>query len=73
MRRVAGGWTVRCVREWGIANRPAAALGLGEGDRAELERLTRAPSVRAGLVQRAGSILLAADGVANTENAAWVG
>ena len=49
-----------------------AALVLREGDRAELERLTRASAVSAvsavsaGLVQRARIVLLAADGAANT-------
>ena len=36
-----------------MANRPAPALALREGDRAELERLMRSTSVRAGLAQRA--------------------
>lgn len=49
-----------------MANRPAAALALREGDREELARLTRSTSVRAGLAQRARIVLLAADGVANT-------
>src|SRR3954451_15794677 len=75
-----------------MANRPAPALALREGDRAELERLTRAArgggggaagaevgrvcrgsSVRAGLAQRARIVLLAADGVGNTEIAERVG
>jgi transposase/DNA-binding CsgD family transcriptional regulator len=50
-----------------MANRPAAALPLREGDRAELERLTRSSSVRAGVAQRARIVLLAARGVSNTE------
>jgi transposase len=56
-----------------MANRPASALALREGDRAELERLTRASSVRAGLAQRARIVLLAAEGVGNTEIAERVG
>src|SRR3954447_10380382 len=50
-----------------MANRPAPALALREGDRVEWERLARASSVRAGLAQRARIVLLAADGVGNTE------
>jgi transposase len=56
-----------------MANRPAPALVLREGDRSELERLTRSSSVRAGLAQRARIVLLAADGITNTEIAARCG
>jgi len=56
-----------------MANRPAPALGLREGDRAALFRLMRASSVRAGLAQRARIVLLAADGVSNTAIADQVG
>ena len=56
-----------------MANRPAPALGLREGDREELARLTRSSSVRAGLAQRARIVLLAADGVSNTAIAEPVG
>src|SRR4051812_22353288 len=56
-----------------MANRPAPALALREGDRVELERLTRASSVRAGLAQRARIVLLAAAGVPNTEIAERLG
>src|SRR6059036_484987 len=56
-----------------MANRPAPALALREGDRVALERLTRSSSVRAGLAQRARIVLLAADGVSNTEIAERVG
>ncbi len=56
-----------------MANRPAPALALREGDRDELVRLTRASSVRAGLAQRARIVLLAADGVSNTAIADRVG
>ena len=48
-----------------MANRPAPALGLRDGDRERLTRLTRSSTVRAGLAQRARIVLLAADGVAN--------
>jgi transposase len=56
-----------------MANRPAPALALREGDREELSRLTRSSSVRAGLAQRARIVLLAADGVSNTGIAQAVG
>ncbi len=56
-----------------MANRPAVALGLREGDREELSRLTRASSARAGRAQRARIVLLAADGESNTAIAAKVG
>jgi Winged helix-turn helix len=56
-----------------VANRPARALGLREGDREELVRLTRASSVRPGLAQRARIVLLSADGLSNTAIAAMVG
>ena len=56
-----------------MANRPAPALALRDGDREELARLTRVSSVRAGLAQRARIVLLAADGVSNTAIAERVG
>jgi transposase len=56
-----------------MANRPAPALVLREGDRAELERLTRASSGLAGMAQRARIVLLAADGLGNTAIAERVG
>ena len=56
-----------------MANRPAPALGLREGDRDELVRLTRASSGRAGLAQRARIVLLSADGLTNTAIAEQVG
>jgi len=49
-----------------MANRPAPALVLRDGDRVELERLTRSSSVPAGLAQRARIVLLASDGLANS-------
>ena len=48
-----------------MANYAARASILRDGDRAELEQWQRCSSMRAGLVQRAKIILLAADGVAN--------
>src|SRR4051812_7353836 len=45
----------------------AAPLVLGEGDRGRLESLTRSSSAPAGLVKRARIVLLAADGLPNTE------
>jgi transposase len=56
-----------------VANRAASALGLREGDRARLAAVTRSSAVRAGLAQRARIVLLAADGVSNTEIAERVG
>ena len=51
----------------------AQPLQLREGDRSKLEALTRASSVRAGLATRARIVLLAADGVANTDIAERTG
>ena len=45
----------------------ARGLQLREGDRARLESVTRASTAPAGVVQRARIVLLAADGVPNTE------
>lgn len=45
----------------------AEALELRDGDRERLAALTRATSVRSGVAVRARIVLLAADGVANTE------
>ena len=56
-----------------MANRPAPALVLHEGDLEVLTRLTRSSSVRAGLAQRARIVLLAAQGVSNTTIADLVG
>ncbi|GEO96895.1 hypothetical protein KTU01_30180 [Kocuria turfanensis] len=56
-----------------MANHPAAPLLLREGDREKPQRLVRSTSVRAGLAQRARLVLLAADGVSNTEIAENVG
>ena len=51
----------------------AQPLGLRSGDRELLESWTRSSSIRAGLAQRARIVLLAADGVSNTEIAELVG
>jgi hypothetical protein len=51
----------------------AQQLGLRPGDRDLLESWTRSSSIRAGLAQRARIVLLAADGVSNTEIAERVG
>jgi transposase len=51
----------------------AAALELRDGDRGRLEALTRSPSVRAGLATRARIVLLAAEGIANTDIAERTG
>lgn len=56
-----------------MANRPAAPLVLGDDDRPRLVAMTRSPTVRAGLAQRARILLLAADGLSNTEIADKVG
>src|SRR6478736_2241872 len=56
-----------------MANRPAEALPLPADDRERLLAMTRSPSVRAGLAQRARILLLAADGLANTEIADKIG
>ena len=56
-----------------MANRPAPALALRDGDREELSRITRSSSVRAGLAQRARIVLAAADGEANEQIASRVG
>ena len=49
-----------------MANRPAPALTLRDGDREELSRLVRSSTVKAGPAQqRARIVLLAADGEAN--------
>jgi len=51
----------------------AEALLLREGDRARLEGITRASTVSAGVARRARIVLLAADGVPNTEIADRMG
>ena len=44
-----------------------APLGLIDGDRDKLEAILRAPTAPAGLALRARIVLLAADGVSNSE------
>src|SRR3954452_6580963 len=63
-----------CVAEnlW-VANRPAPALVLRDGDVERLTSLSRSTSARAGLVLRARIALLAAEGVGNTEIASRLG
>jgi transposase len=51
----------------------AQPLGLRPGDRELLESWTRSSAIRAGLAQRARIVLMAADGVSNTEIAERVG
>src|SRR5215208_2091606 len=51
----------------------AQPLGLRPGDRELLESWTRSSSGRAGVAQRARIVLLAAEGVSNTEIARRVG
>ena len=56
-----------------MAGRTAKALLLGDEERAELEALTRATSVSAGVAQRARIVLLAADATPNHKIAELVG
>ncbi|GGG67133.1 IS630 family transposase [Kocuria dechangensis] len=56
-----------------MANHPAAPLLLRQGDREKLQSLVRSTAVRAGLAQRARIVLLAAEGISNTEIAEKVG
>ena len=56
-----------------MANRPAPALLLREGDQEVLEGWLRSRSVKAGLAKRARIVLLAAEGVGNREIAQRVG
>lgn len=56
-----------------MANSPAAALALRDGDRDELASWTRSTAIRAGLAMRARIVLLASDGVANARIAVEVG
>ena len=56
-----------------MAGRTANALLLGDDERAELEALTRATSVSAGVAARARIVLLAADATPNHQIAELVG
>jgi transposase len=51
----------------------AAPLGLREGDRERLEGWLRSSRIQAGLAQRARIVLLAAEGLTNTDIATRVG
>ena len=53
--------------------RRAAPLLLRENDEAELARLARASSVRAGLAMRARIVWLAADGTPTWRSRSWSG
>jgi hypothetical protein len=56
-----------------MANRPAPALVLGEGDRDKRGGWLRSRSVGSGLAKRARMILLASQGVGSREIARRVG
>ena len=56
-----------------MANRPAPALALREGDLERLVRAVRSSSAPAGLAQRSRIVLLAAEGVTNEAIAVRVG
>ncbi|HEY5223842.1 MAG TPA: IS630 family transposase [Microbacteriaceae bacterium] len=56
-----------------MANSPAPALRLFDGDRDELASWTRSTAIRAGLAQRARIVLLASEGFANARIAVEVG
>ena len=56
-----------------MANSPAAALGLFDGDRDVLASWTRSTAIGGGLAQRARIVLLASEGVANARIALEVG
>jgi hypothetical protein len=58
------------LAEWATPNRPAAALPMLAGDGEKLEQMLRSPAESA---QRARMVLLAADGVSNTEIGRLVG
>jgi DNA-binding NarL/FixJ family response regulator len=51
----------------------AAPLGLRDGDRERLETWGRSSTIQAGLAQRARIVLLAAEGLTNTEIADRLG
>lgn len=56
-----------------MANSPAPALGLRDGDADELDRLLRSTSTPAGLARRARIVSLAAAGMANSRISEVVG
>ena len=56
-----------------MANNPAPALELRDGDADELDQLLRSTTAPAGLARRARIVMLAADGMANTRISEVVG
>lgn len=56
-----------------MANSPAPALRLRDGDADQLRLWTRSTTIRAGLAQRARIVLMAAEGIANVRIAVQVG
>lgn len=56
-----------------MANSPAPALTLRDGDRDELASWTRSTTIRTGLAMRARIVLLASDRVTNSRIAVEVG
>ncbi|MBB4133639.1 helix-turn-helix domain-containing protein [Gordonia humi] len=56
-----------------MANTPAPALELRDGDADELDQLLRSTTTSAGLARRARIVVLAADGMANTRISEAVG
>src|SRR5690606_21985450 len=61
------------LRSSGMANSPAPALVLRDGDADELDRVLRSTSTPAGPVRRARVVILAAEGLANTRISEIVG
>jgi len=55
-----------------MANKPAPALPLRDGDQAILEKVVRSSATTAGAAQRARIVLLASQGVANALISEWV-
>jgi len=62
-------WRLNSFTVWwddrGVANKPAPALPLRDGDQAILEKVVRSSATTAGAAQRARIVLLASQGVAN--------
>lgn len=56
-----------------MANNPAPALGLREGDDVELEAIARSRTMSSGVVRRARIVSLASQGIANQQIAELVG
>jgi len=57
----------------GIHGQPCPPIAVSPAERAELERLQRAPSTPAGLSRRARAVLLMAQGVSGVEIAERIG